>query len=421
MDRKDARRAVKKALAEKGLARGTKPHVLTLPRCQRSGGDRRADDLDAVVSQDEADGREGARGRAHGQDGHRPRRVGEDLRPLPREHPGLVRLAAALVGAPDPRVARPGRRDQGRARAPARVPPSSQAAARWTQDPDVLDTWFSSALWPFSTLGWPEATDALKKFYPAERSRDGLRHPLLLGRAHDDVRPALHGRGPVPPRLAPRARRRRDGREDEQGEGQRHRPARRSSSGATFAEMLEKTMPGVPEAEALAKFKKAYPSAAGDGQRLPRVRRRRGALHAGDVPAEQQAHRARAQAHRGQPSLSATRSGTRRASRSICSGDFAWRDDVAGALGLLQPMDPLALRRGVRHGARRGSTRSASTRRRSPRTASSGTTSATGTSSSPSRSCASRRTAPFCTPRSCPRRARRSRTSSRAASASCTP
>ena len=34
------------------------------------------------------------------------------------------------------------------------------------QDEDVLDTWFSSALWPFSTLGWPEKTDALKTFYP---------------------------------------------------------------------------------------------------------------------------------------------------------------------------------------------------------------------------------------------------------------
>jgi len=34
------------------------------------------------------------------------------------------------------------------------------------QDPDVLDTWFSSALWPFSTMGWPEETDFLKKFYP---------------------------------------------------------------------------------------------------------------------------------------------------------------------------------------------------------------------------------------------------------------
>ena len=36
----------------------------------------------------------------------------------------------------------------------------------WCQDEDVLDTWFSSALWPFSTLGWPENTDLLKRYYP---------------------------------------------------------------------------------------------------------------------------------------------------------------------------------------------------------------------------------------------------------------
>ena len=36
----------------------------------------------------------------------------------------------------------------------------------WVQDEDVLDTWFSSALWPFATLGWPENTDLLKKYYP---------------------------------------------------------------------------------------------------------------------------------------------------------------------------------------------------------------------------------------------------------------
>jgi len=36
------------------------------------------------------------------------------------------------------------------------------------QDPDTLDTWFSSALWPFSTLGWPEETDMLKYFYPTD-------------------------------------------------------------------------------------------------------------------------------------------------------------------------------------------------------------------------------------------------------------
>ncbi len=36
----------------------------------------------------------------------------------------------------------------------------------WIQDEDVLDTWFSSALWPFSTLGWPEETEDFKRYYP---------------------------------------------------------------------------------------------------------------------------------------------------------------------------------------------------------------------------------------------------------------
>ncbi len=47
------------------------------------------------------------------------------------------------------------------------VPPEVAAEPEmWEQDPDVLDTWFSSALWPFSTLGWPAETPELKKFYP---------------------------------------------------------------------------------------------------------------------------------------------------------------------------------------------------------------------------------------------------------------
>ncbi len=46
---------------------------------------------------------------------------------------------------------------------PDEARPSGQG---WTQDPDVLDTWFSSALWPFSTLGWPDDTADLRAFYP---------------------------------------------------------------------------------------------------------------------------------------------------------------------------------------------------------------------------------------------------------------
>ena len=44
--------------------------------------------------------------------------------------------------------------------------PDEEAPAGYEQDPDVLDTWFSSALWPFSTMGWPDKTPELEKFYP---------------------------------------------------------------------------------------------------------------------------------------------------------------------------------------------------------------------------------------------------------------
>jgi valyl-tRNA synthetase len=49
---------------------------------------------------------------------------------------------------------------------------------RWQQDRDVLDTWFSSALWPFSVLGWPDETKELKKFYPTSLLITG--HDILF-------------------------------------------------------------------------------------------------------------------------------------------------------------------------------------------------------------------------------------------------
>ncbi len=48
----------------------------------------------------------------------------------------------------------------------------------WIQDPDVLDTWFSSGLWPFSTLGWPENTPALKTWYPTSVMETG--HDIIF-------------------------------------------------------------------------------------------------------------------------------------------------------------------------------------------------------------------------------------------------
>ena len=51
--------------------------------------------------------------------------------------------------------------------APTRCPKCGAGAGELKQDEDVLDTWFSSWLWPFSTLGWPEKTEDVKRFYPS--------------------------------------------------------------------------------------------------------------------------------------------------------------------------------------------------------------------------------------------------------------
>jgi valyl-tRNA synthetase len=49
-----------------------------------------------------------------------------------------------------------------------RTPPPATPGKTWTQDPDVLDTWFSSQLWPFSTLGWPDRTPDLARYYATD-------------------------------------------------------------------------------------------------------------------------------------------------------------------------------------------------------------------------------------------------------------
>jgi valyl-tRNA synthetase len=48
-----------------------------------------------------------------------------------------------------------------------------QDGRTWTPELDVLDTWFSSGLWPFSTLGWPESTPDLKRYYPTQMMETG--------------------------------------------------------------------------------------------------------------------------------------------------------------------------------------------------------------------------------------------------------
>ncbi len=87
------------------------------------------------------------------------------------EDPALVHLAASCGGAtrsPCGTAARRPTSDWSR--------PTARAG---TRDQDVLDTWFSSGLWPFATLGWPEETDQLQAFYPTDAlvtSRDIIFH-----------------------------------------------------------------------------------------------------------------------------------------------------------------------------------------------------------------------------------------------------
>ena len=121
-------------------------------------------------------------------------RAGQALLRLGRQHARLVHLAAAVVGAPDPGLVRPERRDG--LRRPGRS--SRPTGEGWRQDEDVLDTWFSSALWPFSTLGWPDAHRGPGEVLSDQRAGDRLRHPVLLGRPDDDVRPVRDGRHASP-------------------------------------------------------------------------------------------------------------------------------------------------------------------------------------------------------------------------------
>ena len=65
-----------------------------------------------------------------------------------------------------------------------------------TQDPDVLDTWFSSALWPFSTLGWPDPTPDLKRFYPTQDMETG--YDILFFWVARMIMMGLHFMGEVP-------------------------------------------------------------------------------------------------------------------------------------------------------------------------------------------------------------------------------
>lgn len=80
--------------------------------------------------------------------------------------------------------------------APAQCDHCKAPASELKQDEDVLDTWFSSALWPFSTLGWPEKTESLKTFYPTSILETGF--DILFFWVARMIMMGIHFMGEVP-------------------------------------------------------------------------------------------------------------------------------------------------------------------------------------------------------------------------------
>jgi valyl-tRNA synthetase len=99
------------------------------------------------------------------------RKVGEDLLQLDgaTSSPGASRASCGGATRFRPGTGRTARSSSPKTEEARRRDGRSalrSSASKLTRDEDVLDTWFSSALWPFSTLGWPEQTEELKRWYP---------------------------------------------------------------------------------------------------------------------------------------------------------------------------------------------------------------------------------------------------------------
>ncbi|HZO12408.1 MAG TPA: valine--tRNA ligase [Polyangiaceae bacterium] len=133
------------------------------------------------------------------------------------------------------------------------------------QDEDVLDTWFSSALWPFGTQGWPDETPALRKFYPASDLETG--YDILFFWVARMMMMGIHFMGAPPFRrilLHPLV-------VDETGKKMAKVVGNVIDPldlihGADFESVVSRALPGAPLDEASRKFKKAYPSTAQMGK-----------------------------------------------------------------------------------------------------------------------------------------------------------
>ncbi len=264
---KEARKAVKKALAERGLERGSKQHKLQLPKSQRSGvvvepmistqwflnTKPLADKALAAVANGEtvilpAEWRKTYdHWLTNIQDWCISRQLWWGHR-IPAWH--CAECEHVTVGRTDPTKC------------------GKCGSSEIEQDPDVLDTWFSSGLWPFSTLGWPEKTPALERFYPSHDMETG--YDILFFWVARMMMMGIHFMGEPPFKrvllhgLVV----------DETGDKMSKVKGNTIDPldlihGSDFQTVVGKALPGAEFDEAFKKFKKAYPSVAQFGEGFP--------------------------------------------------------------------------------------------------------------------------------------------------------
>ena len=208
------------------------------------------------------------------------------------------------------------------------------------RDEDVLDTWFSSALWPFSTLGWPDQTPELARFYPTSALVTGF--DIIFFWVARMMMMGLHFMRTVPFRTVYIHALVRDAsrRQDVEVERQRHRPAR----------------PHRP------------------------IRRRRAALHARGDGGAGPRHQARPRSASRAIAISRPSSGTPRASPRSTAARTIADFSRAPCQGNAQPLDRARDRQGGARRHRGDRSLQVQRRGRARSTASSGTSSATGIS-----------------------------------------
>jgi valyl-tRNA synthetase len=268
MDRFVARKAVKKALDEKGLARGSKQHELMLPRSERSGSivepmistqwfvkmQPLAEPAMAAVAKGETViiPAEWTKTYDHFLSNILDWCISRQLWWGHRVPAWYCDACGHVTVSRDEQV----------------TACEKCKAASPRQDEDVLDTWFSSALWPFATMGWPDKTPELEKFYPASDLETG--YDILFFWVARMMMMGIHfmGKPPFSRVLLHGLVVDETGDKMSKVKGNVIDPLD-LIHGASFEDVVQKALPGAPLDEALKKFKKAYPSAASLGSGFP--------------------------------------------------------------------------------------------------------------------------------------------------------